>query len=345
MDTLRKLVTVQAIEELSPIENADLIEKARVLGWNIVVQKGLYSVGDLAAYFEVDSFLPEENPIFQEFQPRGQKTVPVDGQDVTGHVLRTIKLRGVISQGLLMPLGALGLSPYELSSLEVGDDLTDLLGVFKYEPPLPTGTNIIGPFDTRFAPKTDALRGQTLAHLWDELKALPWVPTVKIDGTSQTLVNDGGTYRIFGRNWELDAASAAGMAVAKKWGLLEELEPGDALQFELAGEGIQKNRLKLTGQRPFVFAVWRKGEKLPRAQWSEKLLAAAAPELGPEWRLEGTLDEMLAKVSTLRGSITKDVLDEGIVFTLGEAAEVPEELGRNANFKLISNRWLLKFED
>lgn len=342
----RKLVTIQRIESIEPIDGADLIVKARVLGWNVVVKKDLHEVGELVAYFEVDSFLPEADERFSEFQSRGQKTITHEGKDIVGHVLKTIKLRGIVSQGLIMPL-----KPFmkEINSLgndetwepPIGLDITSALNVLKYEEPLPNSGEIIGPFDQRWSPKSDAIRIQTLAEKWEEIKKLDWVATVKVDGTSQTLVNDGEKTRIFSRNWEL-TPEAPGMTIARKFGLVDAIErhPGMAIQFEFAGPGIQKNRLKLSEQQPFVFAVWMKGQKVDRNDWPVEALKAAAPVLNSEWNPAGTLEEMIEKVAGLRGNVTKDTRDEGIVYHI--VGDAPDWLERNANFKIISNGYLLK---
>ena len=340
---MRKLVTIQTIASIRPIEGADAIEAATVLGWTVVVGKGDFVAGDKAVYFEIDSFLRGDNPAFTSFLARGERTVNIDGEPVVGHVLKTAKLRGVISQGLLMPLHKLGLD----SSVEVGTDVADELGVIKWEPPLPVGNGeIVGPFDTRFSPKTDAIRLQTLSASWDLIKTIEWEPTVKVDGTSQTLVNDDGKLRIFGRNWELSTETAAGFKIAERSGLTDAVLPGMAIQFELVGGGIQGNKLKLQTQRAIVFAVWRDGRKVPRSEWPQAALKHATPVLGDEWKLEGELSDMIAKVSELRGSITKDILDEGIVWHPVDPASVPQELStlldRNCNVKIVSEKWLLK---
>lgn len=329
---MRTLATIQVISDILPIPDADRIEVARVLGWNVVVPKGAYSVGDKVVYCEVDSFLREDNPLFAEYQERGQKKITVNGEDLKGHVVRTIKLRGQVSQGLIMSLDHTGVSGDE------GDDVSDDLGIVKWEAPIPMNAGIIGDFDTRFAPKTDAIRAQSISQHWDEILDLDWTPTVKVDGTSQTLVNDNGELRIFGRNWELDD-TAAGLQVAKEWGLADSLSPGEAVQFELAGPGIQNNRAKLDKVRPFVFSVWRDRAKLPRDQWAIALTDASAP-LAEDLKPEGNLDEMIEKVNGLRGRITKDALDEGVVYHLH--GDAPLWLDSNVNFKIINNKFLLK---
>lgn len=344
---MRKLVTVQKIVSLDPIDGADRIEVARVLGWNVVVQKGLHEVGDLVAFFEIDSLLPETNPAFESFQKRGQKKVLVDGVEVKGHVLKTAKLRGQISQGLIIPLRELDIT----GPFNVGDELTDSLGVLKWEPPIPVGNgNIVGKFDTRFAPKTDAIRIQTIAELWDVIKSVDWEPTVKVDGSSTTLVNDDGKIRIFSRNWEV-SNTGSNFQIAERDGLVEAIKrhPGMAIQFEFVGPGIQGNRLRLPAQKAIVFAVWQNRVKLPRSEWDPDILRLATPVLSDDWKPNGTVDEMIEKVDGLRGQITKDALDEGIVFHPVDPNSVPAELANvldsNLNWKIVSRKWLLKGGD
>lgn len=249
----RKLVSVQEITNIEPIEGADRIEVARILGWRVVVGKDMHlKPGDRVAYFETDSLLPAYDPRYKSFQERGQKTMIVGAMEITGHVLRTVKLRGVYSQGLIMRLDELGFR----YTPAVGTDITDKANVLKYEEPLPMGGSQIGRFDAPCS-KSDAPRLQTLTDYWDEIKTLKAVPTVKVDGTSTTLsMDERGQVHVYSRNWELDPMSA-NMQLAKRFQLDKMLWPGMAAQFELCGPGIQSNRLKLPAQRPFVFAVWK----------------------------------------------------------------------------------------
>lgn len=117
---MRKLASVQLIQSLTPIPNADRIETAHVLGWEAVVKKGEYKVGDKCVYIEIDSLLPEDNPAFDFLK------------DSKGKIerIRTKKLRGQISQGLVMPMSILP------EDHEVGDDVTKVLKIKKWEPDL-----------------------------------------------------------------------------------------------------------------------------------------------------------------------------------------------------------------
>lgn len=356
---MRKMVSIQKISKLTPIENADRIEVARVLGWNVIVKKGEFKVDEPVLYFEVDSMLPESDDRFSDFQNHGQKTIVHDAKDVTGHVLRTMKMRGVISQGLIMPI-----APFEFDILNwnahenanmvvdgkvnwdnyIGMDVTPAIGVIKYEEPVPVGGNQVGKFDTRWMPKTDAERVQSLAEHWDEIVNMKWDATLKVDGTSTTILNDGENIRLFSRNWEMNTKDNGIMQLAEQYNIISELQknPGMAVQMEYVGPGIQKNRLKLTRNRFFVFAVFRDGEKVPRAQWPQVFIDNGAPVLSDEWLPQGNIDDMIEKVSTLRNNVTKDVADEGVVYHLSAGQKVPEWMDRNGNFKIINNKYLTK---
>ena len=98
-DIVRKLASIRKIDAIDPIPGADAIECASVGGWKVVVKKGEFHPGDLAAYFEIDSWIPTA---VAPFLSKGKEPRVYNG--VQGERLRTIKLRGQISQGLLLPL-------------------------------------------------------------------------------------------------------------------------------------------------------------------------------------------------------------------------------------------------
>lgn len=118
---MRKLATIRRIDKLEPIENADKIELARVDGWQLVTAKDNgFKEGDLVVYVEIDSLLPSSNPNFEFMKPRGFK-------------VKTAKLRGVTSQGIIFPLSILEYNNVDISSLSYGDDVTSIIGITKFE--------------------------------------------------------------------------------------------------------------------------------------------------------------------------------------------------------------------
>ena len=112
---MRKLVSIQEIKDIKPIENADKIEVVKVLGWNVVVKKDEFKIGDKIVYAEIDSLFPEKEE-FEFLRDRHFR-------------IRTIRLRGQVSQGICFPMDILPEGNYE-----IGDDVTKILGVTKYEP-------------------------------------------------------------------------------------------------------------------------------------------------------------------------------------------------------------------
>ena len=106
---MRKLATIRTVTETRPIEDAEMIELAVVDGWKCVTKKGEYSAGDAVIYCEIDSFLP----VREEFEfLRKSSLKSMDERE--GFRLRTVKLRGQISQGLLIDPSILGRSSQRL---------------------------------------------------------------------------------------------------------------------------------------------------------------------------------------------------------------------------------------
>lgn len=119
----RALVTVQTISEILPIPGADNIELARVRGWQTVVKKGEFKAGNRCAFFEIDSFLPYNDERYAFLMNKG--TIVYQGK--RGYRLRTVRLRGQLSQGLVLPLDLFPI----LDTPDDGLDLTEAAGVIK----------------------------------------------------------------------------------------------------------------------------------------------------------------------------------------------------------------------
>jgi RNA ligase (TIGR02306 family) len=242
---MRKLASIRKILGVYPIEGADLIEVVIVDGWKVVVKKGKFQEGDLCVYFEIDSVLPIREEF--EFLRKGcyvkkdwlaSETNPMG----EGFRLKTIKLRKQISQGLVIPLG-------DLIGMNEEDDVTDLFGVVKWDPPVPAtlAGKVRGNFPSRI-PKTDQERIQNLK----EKDLAPYINddfevTIKLDGSSMTMYNIDGRFGVCSRNLDLDwendqSTTFVSKALNMKMNEILLKFGNFALQGELIGPGIQGNR-------------------------------------------------------------------------------------------------------
>lgn len=348
-DDVRKLATVEELVNIRPIEGADAIVAANVRGWTVVVKKGEFQEGDRVVYFEVDTALPLEDARFAFLEPRGVKEV----EGVKYHVLKTARLRGVYSQGLVMPLEAFwedleGFFPGMERGVTpaLGVDVTSSLNLGKWEAPLPVGSgDTAGSFLTQYARKTDSERVQNLQAVWGEVKAVEWEASEKVDGTSCTVVRDEeGRLRVMGRNWELREGDNTYWNVVNHYkALMDTIPVGGGLQVEIAGPGIQRNPLKLQDVRPFVFDVIAPGKRMvPRSEWPQEVLKWAVPLV--DLPLPATAQELVEQVDGMKSLVNPQVLAEGVVFHTKDGRVVPAVGDRNT-FKVISGKFLLKHQD
>lgn len=370
---MRKLVTVRRVDSVHPIEGADAIERARVGGWDVVVKKvENYKPGDLTIFFEIDSALPLDG-FFGFLANRSPKrNVEWYGHSRTCHVIRTAKLRGVVSQGLMvLPSDMFGDNWRTAENpIAEGDDLTqmmdDVYGVTKWEAPLPSsagGGEPKGNFPTQYATKTNEERIQNLSNEWEEIIKHPraWVATEKIDGTSSTFVmtEDEGLL-VCSRNWMIKDGPNFYWNIARKYDLENLMPVGAVLQGEIYGEGIQGNRLGVKGVHLAAFnfefghaydeILEPEVAKLTSGETSfDQLFAHVGAFEASKWHREvprapyyteldlaSTIDEAIAQVNGIRSLISPDRLAEGVVWK-----RVPMP-GRRDSFKAISNKYLLK---
>lgn len=341
--TERRLATVERVQSVRPVENSDNLNVVTVRGWEVVSNKesGLIE-GDRVVYFEIDSMLPVDDPRFAFLAARSTRVRP-DGTKV--HVLKTAKLRGQVSQGLVVPLEEF--PELEWDATAIGQDVTEVLGIEKYEAPLPNGGNLdaVGRFPTHLVSKTDAERVQNLTSVYDYLlETGSWYATEKIDGTSLTVARDWNyDTLVCSRNWQLSEGDNLYWRVVKQFDLNVYLIPGEVVQAEIYGPGVQGNPLKVNEISVAVFGFYYDGEALPRAEWPKKYLDLAAP-CYTELTLPDTVAEAVAQVDGIKSLISPGRLAEGVVWHNGEPDKVdPNILGRPC-FKAISNRYLLKHD-
>lgn len=333
----RKLASIQIITSLNKIEGADLIEVATVNAWHLVTKKGEYTAGDKAIYCEIDSFLPLA-PEFEFLRKTSFKRMG----EIEGFRLKTIKMRGQVSQGLLLPLTTLEsrLTATEISALKVGDDVTAALGIIKYEPPIPAqlAGMMKGDFPS-FIPKTDQKRVQNLAETFVQLRAKKYYISEKLDGSSATYYAHNGEFGVCSRNLELlETADNTFWKVARQLGLEEKLKSvgNIALQGELIGENIQKNPYRLKGQSVYFFSAFDidKYKYYPYADFMalmERLSLNSVPIVAQDYTLPETIDELL-NLAEGKSLLCNTAEREGFVIT---------SMQRDVTFKAISNRFLL----
>lgn len=352
----RKLATVEYIKKLEPIEGADAIEVATIRGWHVVVKKGEFSEGSPCIFFEVDSLLPVL-PQFDFLASRGTKKMLVDGKTIEGYRLKTIKLRGQISQGLALPTHAFSSMLETQENWEVGTDVTEKLGVVKYEPPIPAqlAGMMRGSFPS-FIPKTDEERIQNCEFVLEKYGNVNFYVAEKLDGTSCTVYMKDGELHVCSRNLDLkETEGNTYWNIARAYELedvlkkLNEKGKNYALQGEIIGEGIQSNYLKIKGQRFYVFSVYDidAGRYLDYVDFMGVCIAyglAAVPIRDTKFALNlmDSVDRIVAD-SRRRSEINKEVWAEGYVWR-PEKELHDETLGR-VSFKAINPWFLLKYEN
>lgn len=341
----RKLASCRVISDIQPIEGADKIELVTVDGWKVVVAKDVgHKVGDLVIYCEIDSFLP----IREEFEFLRKSSYKKMG-DQEGFRLRTIKLRGQVSQGLILPISVLNppdtniyVTPFE------GLDVTEMLDIVKYEPPIPAelAGKVKGNFPS-FIPKTDEERVQNLASEYVGYKTQSkhkFYVTEKLDGSSATYYINDGVFGVCSRNLELlETEGNTFWKVARELDLENKMRGvgmNFSLQGELIGEGIQGNPYKIKGQTVKFFTGYNilEQKRIPFANFMFLLqnmgldyVPILNQDLLPGFLLPNSVDEML-KYAEGKSALNPDTEREGVVV---------RSMDGTISFKAISNKFLL----
>jgi RNA ligase (TIGR02306 family) len=333
----RKLASIRIIDEIRPHTNADSFELAIVGGWQTVVKKGEFKAGDHVVYFEVDSVLPVR-PEYEFLR----KCCYVRKAWVEGFRLKTIKLRGELSQGLITAIPG-GFVTFE------GRDITEALGVVKWDPPVPAQLSgqVKGNFPA-FIPKTDQERVQNLHREVTEAHANRdlFEVTIKLDGTSFTAYHHDGQVGVCSRNLEIkindENKDNTYVKLFVDSGLADYLltqKLNIAVQGELMGPGVQGNREKLSEATLFVFDIFNIDEQryltpIEREHLFIRIYANTknvhhVMVLHKAIELPSTISEILKMAE---GPSVVNEVREGIVF---------KRLDGKFSFKAISNEFLL----
>jgi hypothetical protein len=359
---MRKLASVRRVGKVEPIEGADRIELVHIDGWQVVSKKGELKEGDLCVYFEIDSKLPA--------------TQWSDFMKDRGYKVKTIKLRGQVSQGLALPM-----SLFERTYAE-GEDLTEELGVKligwqekddqeyqKRAKKVRSWWQRIWPFSLlwkkkyrgfpMYLRKTDEERVQNIRDLGRMLEGRMIYVSEKLDGQSVTIFYNRkersglfkrGVFAVCSRNvayWE--RANNNWWFIADKYALPIKLKRfcefygrSLAIQGEIVGPGIQGNKLRLPVTELRVFGVWDiEAQRYCNLEEKAKIAMHLNLHLVPFVAMidtRGRKDTVEAYVEMADGysKINPEVLREGIV-----VRDVEDD---HCSFKAISNKFLLEYD-
>jgi RNA ligase (TIGR02306 family) len=346
---MRKLAQIAVIHDIQPIPDADSIEVASVLGWKVVVRKNEYKVGDKVIYLEIDSWVPHS---LAPFLSKGN--APREFRGVTGDRLKTLKLRGQVSQGLILPLSVLNVD--NIINLEQGTDVTSILHIQKWEPELPAQLRgeVKAQFPAHLCNKTDEERVQSSPQLLEELKNKECYISVKCDGTSFTYVYHKDTNEdwVCSRNLALHQEDSNVywnmclkynlQSIARTYCQDRGLE-GIAIQSEIVGPGIQGNKMGLSEVQMLVFDIYdistsRYFEYDQLMYFCKQHRLQTVPIQDSQFIFNHTIDQLLELAD---GKYDSGMIREGIVIRPLINTYSPTLRGR-LSVKVINNKYLLK---
>lgn len=347
---MRKLASIQRIWKIEPIEGADRIELANVLGWQSVVNRGQFQPMDLAVYFEIDSFLPIR-PVFEFMRRSSYRKTDIMGE---GFRLKTMRFRGQVSQGLLLPISQFPELP---TNVELGTDVTEILGVRKWEieEKATTGGTVIGTLPPD-VPHTDETRVQAEPDLIGDFAGLEYYITTKMDGSSHSVSLDEDGFHVTGHNYEYkDDGKSAFYELVKREDIEKKVrkyyEKNElhllTIQGELCAPGIQQNRLKLIRPEWYVFTIRLDGKRVGLRKMQEiceNLSLQMVPVEEVEMDLPSKYPTVEALLQRADGEYPKGGKKEGIVIRPTEPVFC-ERIGASLSMKVVSNKFLLKIAE
>lgn len=364
---MRQLATIQKIKKIEPIEGADRIVKATVLGWHVVVGKNEFREGELVVYCEIDSVFPDWL----------KKKI-----GFTDKFLKTRRFKGVYSQGFCLPLSILqDVNVKKPVAMEEGKDVTENLGIIKYEPDMRNSNEwwkcrdkvqypknwfmrfkicrhiwkklfykpAYGIFPTDLIPKTDETRVQVLTDVLGEYKDTKCQYTEKIDGSSITFWKDKKLH-VCSRNREIYIHDDFMYATAAE--LEDKLEKGYIYQGEIIGPNIQGNKYGVDDYHILVYQMFdpKKKEYLAPKDLQHHLGMAGieqVPVLG-ELSIVDDVDTLveIAEGPSVLSIRQKDTQREGIVIRPLENIDGLHDqrfVGGRLSFKVINPKFLVKY--
>ncbi len=348
MDIERKLASIRTISTIKPIPKADNLEVAIIDGWQAVVRKGEFKKGAKVIYCEIDSLLP----IRDEYEFLRKSCYIKQTEEVEGFRIKTVVLRGQVSQGLVLPLRA------ELQELAIGTDLTEELGITLYDPML--GKDLPPEIKAGYpglVPKTKQERIQNIDIRLINTETRTWRVTEKLDGMSFSCYVYQDNFGICIRNYELaDVPDSIYGQITRKYDLERKLKAFGSnivLQGELVGPGTkQKNKYQLSEAEYFIFDIFSIDEM---GYYSNRELTELTRSLGLKMvpvitnsinLQESTIEDILVVGAEGKSKLNPAIEREGVVITLNTQGMRPMRTqGDIYSFKAISNKFLLKNDE
>lgn len=326
----RCLAQIVTIDKITSIPKAEAIELAAVLGWQCVIKKNEFKIGDKVIYVSIDAIMDPDDPLFAF----------LDGKRVkTRNILKTL------SQGLIFNLDIIVKKnpDFDLNTLNVGDDVTKLLGIYKY---LDTSElTVYKPSKNSkafpdYVPKTDEERLQNIVNILDRLIDRDIIITRKEDGTSATYIFKDGEFLMASRNFVVDNSPSPYSDMAKLLNIessMRKLGRNIAIQGEIVGPKINGNRLRLNNFDYRVFNIYDIDNKA-YLKWSEVKSITNDCNLNTVPILyEGKYDKIMTFDHLMK-------MADSLEYYKGSIAEgiVVKTEDNKISFKVISNKYLQK---
>lgn len=350
MNTKRKLASIEEITKIENIEWADAIVKVSVRWWNCVSKKWEFKEGDKCVYFEIDSLLPIKEPFMFLEKWSKPKSMFIDWNEFKWFQLKTIKLRWQVSQWLALPLSFF--PELKDKKLNIGDDVTELLWIFKYEKPIPAELSWIAKGDfPSFLSKTDEERIQNYISLLDsnEIKDNKFFITEKLDWSSTTYYFNNGEFWVCSRNLDLlrdENNSMWKFAIDNNMEeKLRKMWRNIALQWEIIWKWIQNNFANLNWQDIRFFNVFDIDKKVcvdfdEYIKVIETLWLKTVPILDKNIELKFKSVKEIEDFVTRKSTLNSNVYAEGCVFRPMKE-QYSNILSWRLSFKCISPTFLL----
>lgn len=240
-----KFASIEHIAALEPIQGADKILLASILGWSVIVKKDEYKIGDFCVYIPIDTLV---DPTHQAFKFLANKDKPNEWIRIN-----TIKMRGVFSQGLTISLSNLPNGCYF-----EGQDVSNMLPIKKYEKEnliIASGTTThFKPFPSELIPISDEDNLKTYKNTLEEFYDKQCYITLKMDGSSMTIIKYNDDFMVCSRRLILDEGSVMYQYVTREK-IKDRLNRNLAIQGEFCGPKVNKNQIGLKDYKFFVFTI------------------------------------------------------------------------------------------